>query len=229
MRPLRSRKPLAEEAADQIRDEILAGRLGQGERLVETRIAEALNISRGPVREAFKLLRAEALVREERNSGTYVVSLSSSDIHEIYDLRAAIESRAAKLLARRGHPAEIDEMKRALAELEEAAGRADVAAVSRTDLAFHETVCRLTGNQRLHAVFMRYVPIVRTVIRLDEYLYRSPGEIADEHRPLLAAIEKRDPDLAAALFEAHIEHAFGLVAEYIDHLPGAPDGTPLPT
>src|SRR5690242_14047148 len=125
MRPLRSRKPLAEEAADQIRDEILAGRLGQGERLVETRIAEALNISRGPVREAFKLLRAEGLVREERNRGTYVVSLSSSDIHEIYDLRAAIESRAAKLLARRGHPAEIDELKRALAELEEAAGSAD--------------------------------------------------------------------------------------------------------
>jgi len=97
MRPLRSRRPLAEEAADQIRDEILAGRLGQGERLVETRIAEALNISRGPVREAFKLLRAEGLVREERNRGTYVVSLSSADIHEIYDLRAAIESRAAGL------------------------------------------------------------------------------------------------------------------------------------
>jgi DNA-binding GntR family transcriptional regulator len=224
MRPLRSRKPLAEEAADQIRDEILAGRLGQGERLVETRIAEALNISRGPVREAFKLLRAEGLVREERNRGTYVVSLSSSDIHEIYDLRTAVESRAAKLLARRGHPAEIDELKRALGDLEEAAGRADVAAVSRTDLAFHETVCRLTGNQRLHAVFMRYVPIVRTVIRLDEYLYRSPGEIADEHRPLLAAIEERDPELAAARFETHIEHAFGLVAEYIEHLPGAPDG-----
>src|SRR5262249_62031576 len=126
---------------------------------------------------------------------------------------------------RRGHPADIDELKRALTELEEAAGRADVAAVSRTDLAFHETVCRLTGNDRLHAVFMRYVPIVRTVIRLDEYLYRSPGEIADEHRPLLAAIETRDSDIAAALFEAHIEHAFGLVAEYIDHLPAASDGT----
>ena len=122
MRPLRSRKPLAEEAADQIRDEILAGHLNQGERLVETRIAEALNISRGPVREAFKLLRAEGLVREERNRGTYVVRLSSGDIHEIYDIRAAVESRAAKLLARRGHPADIDVLKRALGDLEQAAG-----------------------------------------------------------------------------------------------------------
>ena len=156
MRPLRSRRPLAEEAADQIRDEILAGRLGQGERLVETRIAEALNISRGPVREAFKLLRAEGLLREERNRGTYVVRLSSADVHEIYDLRAAIESRAAKLLARAGRPADLEALNKALDELEQAADRGDVSAVSRTDLAFHETVCRLTGQppaaRRLHAL-----------------------------------------------------------------------------
>ena len=69
MRPLRARKPLAEEAADQIRQDILAGRLGQGERLVELRVATALNISRGPVREAFKLLRAEGLLQEEGSTG----------------------------------------------------------------------------------------------------------------------------------------------------------------
>jgi GntR family transcriptional regulator, gluconate operon transcriptional repressor len=224
MRPLRTRRPLAEEAADQIRDEILAGRLSQGERLVETRIAGALNISRGPVREAFKLLRAEGLLREERNRGTYVVRLSSSDVHEIYDLRAAIESRAAKLLARAGRPADLEALNRALDELEQAADRGDVGAVSRSDLAFHETVCRLTGNHRLHAVFIRYVPIVRTLIRLDEHLYRSLDEIAAEHRPMLAAIEARDPDLAAERFETHIEHAFGLVAEYIEHLPAAHEG-----
>ena len=93
MRPLRSRRPLAEEAADQIRDEILAGRLGQGERLVETRIAEALNISRGPVREAFKLLRAEGLLHEERNRGTYVVRLSQR--RRPRDLRPARGDRVA--------------------------------------------------------------------------------------------------------------------------------------
>jgi DNA-binding GntR family transcriptional regulator len=229
MRPLRTRKPLAEEAADQIRDEILAGRLGQGERLVETRIAEALNISRGPVREAFKLLRAEGLLREERNRGTYVVRLSSADVREIYDLRAAIESRAAKLLARAGRPDDLETLNKALLELEQAADRGDVSAVSRTDLAFHETVCRLTGNHRLHAVFMRYVPMVRTLIRLDEHLYRSLDEIAEEHRPMLAAIEARDPDLAAERFETHVEHAFGLVADYIEHLPSAlEDGTAAP-
>ena len=224
MRPLRARKPLAEEAADQIREEILAGRLSQGERLVEVRIADALNISRGPVREAFKLLRAEGLLNEEQNRGTYVVQLSSDDVREIYDLRAAIESRAAKLLARRGRPADLEAIRQALSELEDAADRRDIAAVSRTDLAFHETVCRLTGNRRLHEVFMRHVPVVRTMIRLDEHLYASPEEIAGEHRPMVEAIEARDPELAAARFESHVELAFGRVSEYIEHLPGVRAG-----
>ncbi len=222
MRPLRSRRPLAEEAADQIRDEILAGRLGQGERLVETRIAEALNISRGPVREAFKLLRAEGLLHEERNRGTYVVRLSSADVHEIYDLRAAIESRAAKLLARAGRPDDLETLNKALAELEQAADRGDVSAVSRTDLAFHETVCRLTGNHRLHGGLHALradradahparraaLPLART---------RSPRSTGRCWRPS----RRVTPTWPRPAFETHVEHAFGLVADYIEHLPGA--------
>jgi len=226
MRPLRARKPLAEEAADQIREDILAGRLGQGERLVELRVAKALNISRGPVREAFKLLRAEGLLQEEQHRGTFVVRLSSADVREIYDLRAAIESRAARLLARSAGPADLEELRRVLAELERAAEIRDIAAVSRADLAFHETVCRLSRNGRLHAVFMRHVPMVRTVIKLDEHLYASLDEIADEHRPMLEAIEAGDSDLAATRFEAHVDHAFSLVADYLEHLPGQPEAVP---
>ncbi|HEU0194863.1 MAG TPA: GntR family transcriptional regulator [Gaiellales bacterium] len=227
MRPLRARKSLAEEAADQIREEVLAGRLGQGERLVEVRVAEALNISRGPVREAFKLLRAEGLLEEEQNRGTYVVRLSSADVREVYDLRAAIEARAAKMLAMNAGPADLEVLRSALEELKGAAARGDVTAVSRADLAFHETVCQLTGNGRLHAVFMRYVPVVRTLIRLDEHLYSSPEEIAQEHEPMLAAIEARDPDAAAARFEAHIDHAYQLVSEYLERLPDR-DGRAAP-
>ncbi len=92
-------RSLAEDAADRIREQILSGGFGQGEHLVEAKIAQQLHVSRGPVREAFKLLRAEGLVEEEPRRGTFVVSLSSEDVREIYGLRAAIEGRAARLLA----------------------------------------------------------------------------------------------------------------------------------
>ena len=65
LRPLEAPRSLAEDAADRIREQILSGGFRQGEHLVEAKLAEQLNISRGPVREAFKLLRAEGLLNEE--------------------------------------------------------------------------------------------------------------------------------------------------------------------
>ena len=96
--PIEAPRSLAGDAADRIREEILAGGFRPGDHLVEAKIAEQLSISRGPVREAFKLLRAEGLLKEEPRRGTFVVSLSADDVREIYELRAALESAAGRLL-----------------------------------------------------------------------------------------------------------------------------------
>jgi DNA-binding GntR family transcriptional regulator len=225
MRPLQTRKLLAEDVADRIREEILSGDFAQGERLVEAGIAQELGVSRGPVREAFKLLRAEGLVHEEPHRGTFVMRLTGADVREIYDLRAALEARAAKLLVERGRGSDLRALRRLLERLLGAAEEGDVAVVSQADLAFHEGVCRLTGNRRLHEVFMRHVPVLRSLMKLDEYIYRSLDDIAVEHEPLMAALESGDPVLAASRFEAHVERARDQVATYID----APPGHPQPT
>ncbi len=222
MRPLHTRKLLAEDVADRIREEILSGGFGQGERLVEAGIAQQLGVSRGPVREAFKLLRAEGLVKEEPHRGTFVVRLTSADVREIYDLRAAIEARAAKELAERARGGDMRTMRRLLDRLLLAAENGDVAVVSQADLAFHEGVCHLTGNRRLHEVFMRHVPVLRNLMKLDEYIYRTLDDVAGEHEPLMAALESGDPALAAARFEGHVERARDQVATYIDALPDHP-------
>jgi GntR family transcriptional regulator of gluconate operon len=219
MKPLATRRPLAEDAAERIREEILSGGLRQGERLIEAHIAEQLGISRGPLREAFKALRAEGLVVDVPNRGTFVVRLSSTDVREIFDLRAAIETHAARTLAQRAGKAQVRELRTLLERLEAAAASGDVRAVSRADLAFHEAVCRLSGNRRLHAVFTRDVPTMQALIKIDDQLYHSLADMAREHRPLLEAIETRAPEAAAAGFEAHIDQARDLVAEFIEALP----------
>lgn len=218
MRPIQAPRPLADDAADRIRDEILSGRLSRGERLVEARIAAELHVSRGPVREAFNLLRAEGLLEEEPRRGTYVVSLSPDDVRELYDLRAAVEARAAKLVARSHSERGLEELRSRIDALASAAATGDVQAVSRADLEFHEAVARLSGNARLLAVFQRSAPLLKTLIALDEHLYASLDDIADEHRPLLEAIEQGDSEAASRRFEAHVERAGALVAEYIDTL-----------
>jgi DNA-binding GntR family transcriptional regulator len=213
--PLDARRSLVEDAVELLRQEILSGRFRQGEHLVETKIAEQLRVSRGPVREAFKLLRAEGLVEEEPRRGTFVVSLSARDASEIYQLRAAIEGRAAQLLAASGDPARIAELSGLYAAIERAEAAKDADAVYAADLAFHDALCRLSGNARLHEVFVRYVPALRALLRLDKRVHGPLENARGVHRPLIRAIEAGDADLARKLAEQHCDDAGELIIRYL--------------
>lgn len=212
LRPLQAPRSLAEDAADRIREQILDGGFKQGEHLVEAKIAEQLNISRGPVREAFKLLRAEGLLKEEPRRGTFVVSLTAQDVREIYGLRAALEGRAGRMIARANDPATLARLRALADEIDRAVDAGDAVAASRADLAFHEGLCELCGNTRIHEVFMRYVPTLRGLLRLDEQVLRSLDEISRQHRPFVDALEAGDEELVARLLNEHAEHAGELIA-----------------
>lgn len=212
LRPLDAPRSLAEDAADRIREQVLGGGFKQGEHLVEAKIAEQLNISRGPVREAFKLLRAEGLLKEEPRRGTFVVSLTAQDVREIYGLRAALEGRAGRMVARSQNPDTLATLRELADEIDRAVASGDAVAVSRADLAFHEGLCELCGNSRIHEVFMRYVPTLRGLLRLDEHVLRSLDEISLQHRPFVDAIEAGDEEGAARLLNEHAEHAGEAIA-----------------
>jgi len=218
LRPLETPRSLAEDAAALIRAEILGRRFQRGQHLVEATIAKQLGISRGPVREAFKLLRADGLVAEEPRRGTFVVTLNSRDVREIYDLRAAIEGAAAHAVATARDPAVLAELHGIIERMAAAVEQRDFRAVGRADLDFHEAICRLSGNRRIHAVFGQHVPALRTLLQIDEYLYSS-AEIASQHRPLLEAIEQGKADVARRLSEEHCRNARDRVAAYIDSQP----------
>ena len=212
LRPLAAPRSLTEDAADRIREQILGGGFRQGEHLVEAKIAEQLNISRGPVREAFKLLRAEGLLNEEPRRGTFVVSLTAQDVRDIYGLRAALEGRAARLIARSQNPASLARLRALADDIDRAVAANDAVAAGRADLAFHEGLCELCGNSRIHEVFMRYVPTLRGLLRLDEKVLGSLDEISSQHRPFVQAIESGDEESAARLLSEHAEHAGELIA-----------------
>jgi GntR family transcriptional regulator, gluconate operon transcriptional repressor len=213
--PLEAPRSLAEDAADRIREEILSGGFRSGDHLVEAKIAEQLNTSRGPVREAFKLLRAEGLLSEEPRRGTFVVSLSADDVREIYELRAALEAAAGRLLARSGDDATHARIRELAERIDAASADGDAAAVSRADLAFHEGLCELSGNSRLLEVFTRYVPTLRALLRLDEHVLRSIQDVPAQHAPLVDAIAAREEERAAHLLSEHSERAGELIAELV--------------
>jgi DNA-binding GntR family transcriptional regulator len=214
--PLVVPRKLAADAAAILREQILAGGLRRGTHLVEAKLASRLGVSRGTIREAFKTLVADGLIEEEPRRGAFVVTLSADDVREIYEVRAAVESSAARLLARRADAEAIEELAAVVAEIRAAARSGDLPAVRRADLRFHERLCALSGNGRIHEIFVRYVPVIQTLLHFDELPYASLDVSAEEHRTLLDAIESRDPELSSRLFEAHVVEAGERVARYFE-------------
>jgi GntR family transcriptional regulator of gluconate operon len=214
--PLVAPRKLAEDASTLIREQILTGGLRRGTHLVEAKLAGRLGISRGTVREAFKALAAEGLIQEEPRRGAFVVTLSRTDVREIYDVRTAIEGRAAWLIARRGDPGELAALDSAIDGIRTAARAGDIRAVRRADLAFHERLIRLSGNGRLHGIFVRSVPALQTLIDYDELPYSSLDGVTAQHEELVAAIRSGDPDQAAHALERHVDDAKDKVAAYFE-------------
>ncbi|MBF6606232.1 MAG: GntR family transcriptional regulator [Chloroflexi bacterium] len=216
--PLAAPRKLAEDASAILREQILSGSIRRGTHLIEAKLASRLGVSRGTVREAFKTLVGEGLIEEEPRRGAFVVTLNRNDVREIYDVRAAIEGRAARLLATRGDRMAVAELRAAVDEIRTAALTADVPAVRRADLQFHERLCALSGNRRLHAIFVRHVPAIQTLLDFDELPYPMLATSADQHQALLEAIETGDPEFASRRLEAHVEEARERVAAYFDEL-----------
>lgn len=216
LQPIAVPRSLSEDAADRIREQIVLGGFSQGEHLKEARIAEQLNVSRGPVREAFKILRAEGLLAEEPHRGTFVVSLTANDVRDIYQVRASIEELAVRLVCREHDPEALSTLRALVTGISEAAATGDASEVARADLAFHDGLCALSGNSRVHEVFMRYVPTIRGLLRLDERIMPSLDQVACQHEPIVDAIESGDEDLAARLAREHCLEAGRLLVELLD-------------
>lgn len=201
-------KQLWESVSDQLRDEILDGRLPAGSRLVETELAERFGVSRGPIRDALSELARGGLAVDLPRRGTFVSSLTETDLEEVYVLRRAIEEAAVRLAIARATEADIAEMFKVLAEVEAAYQGGDLAAAWEADMAFHRTYCRLSGNGRLLALFdhlaSQTVLLMRTALAARESLGWTPP--VELHRHIANSIAARDVDGAVDAVGAHYQY-----------------------
>lgn len=197
---------LADRTADLLRSLIVSGELRAGQRLVEWQLADQLGISRGPVRDAFRELAKEGLLRNIPRRGTYVASLTVHDAHDLLNLRAGIEACAARLIIARADPEAIAQLEAAATDLSDACREGDDSEITGAHYNFHETVCRVTGNPRLHTVFVRYVTELRVLLRFDEERLHEAGvDFSGQHLALLRALQHEDALTAADAFWRHVD------------------------
>ncbi|MER0237678.1 GntR family transcriptional regulator [Fulvimarina sp. MAC8] len=200
----------ADRVYEEIRQNILIGKLRPGERLTEELLAERFGASRTPVRSAIVRLAGDGFVDMTPRSGTVVRQRSMREIADIYDVRALLESAAAGLAAQLRTSADLDELERLQDEMEAGFEEADVRSsesienLSLLNKAFHQRILDASRNATLTESASRLMDIG---FLINTYTSFSPGEIGrsfHEHRKLLDAIRSRDVHWAEAVMRAHI-------------------------
>jgi DNA-binding GntR family transcriptional regulator len=117
---------------------ILAGEYEPGSKLIEATLAEKMGVSRGPVREAFRMLEEAGLVRTEKNRGVFVRDIPIDEAVEIFDLRAAMDELVGRRLAENSTPAQVKELKALVDSMEKAVKAEDPHAYHLLNLTFHD-------------------------------------------------------------------------------------------
>jgi len=183
---------------------ILAGEILPGAKLNEADVAEALKVSRGPVREAFRALEQAGLVRTEKNRGVFVRSLSHFEADELYEVRAGLDALIGRLAAQRCTPAQVEELRELLRAMQKAAKARSVDEYYPLNVRFHDVLAQLTGNATLLATYRRLVNELHLYRR--ETLAHGPGSFptsTTEHLAIVEALAKGDGARAADLLYQH--------------------------
>lgn len=196
---------LGEQIVDRLRNDILSGRVAEGERLREMELAERFSVSRGPVREALRQLTWEGVVELGRNRGASVVHSAPDEIQSlIVPLRRTIETHALRLFFDKLTKADFAQFDSILSKMKKACEENDLATASEQDIAFHRYWVECSGSADLLAVWSVIVARVRRHFRESHQQYEKPIDIYREHLPLLKALKKGDLDAVVPLLEEHI-------------------------
>ena len=198
----------AQLAYDYVKARLLDGRFAGGTLLSENEIAQRLDVSRTPVRQAFVQLEAEGLLELYPRRGALVVPISPSEAEDVFEARMLIEQHAARRAAAGGTGA-LTSLAAALRD--HIADQEGGAGFAWSDRAFHRAIVEAGGNRLLtrqyDALRDRHQRIAAVTIA------RDPSRIerfVAEHREIAAAFEAGDADRAAELLAAHLEGAHEL-------------------
>ena len=193
---------LASVAQSELERMILSGELPPGEKLTEVALATRLGVSRGPLREAFRMLEEAGLVRTEKNRGVFVRDLPVEEAVEIFELRAAMDALVGRRLAERITPAELKEIRAVVDRMADAVKSRDEQAYRALYRGFHDRLVELAGNVKLAAVYRKLVKELSLFRQHSpEHDRMLPASVGD-HRQIVRAIASGDVDVAGrALFD----------------------------
>jgi DNA-binding GntR family transcriptional regulator len=196
---------LSENVYDALSEAIVEGKLPSGERLRETQTAEALGVSRTPVREAFVRLKQQRLLRSDASGAYYVAEWDRQTLWEIATLRAALESLAFSLAPQNLSPEDfchLEGIARQMGQMDSDPAGGDYKRMALFDFEFHTYIWSRTGHDLLEQALENIKPQAHYYM----YLTRQAGQTdyAEQHRKLIEFLKKGDRSTAHEIMLDHI-------------------------
>ncbi|MES0832493.1 MULTISPECIES: GntR family transcriptional regulator [Nocardiopsidaceae] len=203
--PIKQRA-LGEKVAGELRRLIVTGRYAPGTSLVEGHLAEQFDLSRGPIRDALKILASEGLIDTNRRSAT-VVGLGGDDIDELFSLRGSLEQLALEIGLNRDRAGLAEGLRAPLEQMRRAREERDPDAFTAADVRFHSVFYDVAGHRRLADVWAQYRPTIEVLLLASNERYEDLGPSVRAHEVLAGLVESGEPEAVLEELRGHLDNA----------------------
>ena len=202
---IQNHRPLREIVYEELKLQILTGKIVPGTRMMEVELADEMGVSRTPVREAIRKLEKEGLVTIEPRRGAYASQISTEDMVEILEVRQTMEGMAAYIAAQRMKPDQLKRIQEAEELYNEAVKNGNTADMIFYDSKFHKLIVEASNNKTLLQLIE---PLQEMALRF-RYLYYDDFKRAEnmpyEHQHIIDAIASGNADEAKSAADSHIK------------------------
>jgi len=194
-----------------LREGILSGVLKPETQLLQEEVAEQLNVSPTPVREAFGILESEGFLERRPHRGVIVREWKPENIEDVYEMRRLVEGFAIRKAAQRATSVDIKLLEAIIAEAKQGAYQGDVQRTQQANLHFHEILMRMSGSQPIADV---------TGLLLSKSMYYVPRDLSGlldnsvSHQKIVDALRRHDPEGAARLITRHLDASIKALRHY---------------
>lgn len=211
---IEDRDTLRKKVLNYLREKILSGVMSPDERLIETKIAKDIGVSRTPIREALHNLEQERLVKAIPRVGYVVTRMQEEEVEEVCEIRVAIEGLAIKRAVERAQKQLAKDLRKNIIKQRSEISKGNIRAYLELDAQFHEVSAVLSGSSRLLDLTQM---LRRHMLRFrmqSLYIIETALKSLKGHERILEAVEKGDPKMAVAALEQHLKSAKNDILHY---------------
>lgn len=202
-----SAQPLSANLFQIIQKDILSGDIPAGSKLTEQTLCKKYNVSRTPLREAFRQLEVDGLIKTIPNRGAYVIGLSNRDISDLFDMRFLFEIQAVEWAIKRMTDEEIDELRETIEFMEFYTLKDDTDKVMQFNSQFHNLIYKGTKDLILQRTLATYQTYLKHSAPSKSYSDDYLKTILEEHKTIFAAFETRNVAAGRKAMEHHMNQS----------------------